>query len=305
MTLYRPSRIAPLRSAPATHARIPWYCTVVRWWLLVLLALGCSRREEPTPAPGTAQIRVISLTPSATEVIHALGATAQLVGVDDYSLYPEEVKKLPKVGSFMTPNLETIVSLRPTLVVVDDVHGPAAGAMRDAGLVTVEVPIHAMPDIKKALTILGGKLGRVTEASRAVAEIDAAIEAARAKRPAKRPRVLAILDREASGLGNLVAAGPGSWIDELLAICGGENVLAASGVRYPKLSMEEVVRGNPDVILDLSFPARKSITEWNVVDVPAVKQGRVSVMSDPTVISPSPRIKHALELVATALAEKP
>ncbi len=277
----------------------------MRWWLLVLLALGCSRREEPPPGPGAAQIRVISLTPSATEVIHALGATSLLVGVDDYSQYPEAVIKLPKVGSFMAPNLETIVSLKPTLVVVDDVHGPAAGAMRDAGLTTVEVPIHAMPDIKKALTILGGKLGRVAEATRAVAEIDAAIEAARAKRPTKRPRVLAILDREASGLGNLVAAGPGSWIDELLAICGGENVLAASGVRYPKLSMEEVVRGKPDVILDLSFPARKSIAEWNAVDVPAVKQGRVSVMFDPTVISPSPRIRHALELVAAALAEKP
>lgn len=248
---------------------------------------------------------MISLTPSATEVIHALGATKLIVGVDDYSLYPEEVTKLPKVGSFMQPNLETIVALKPTLVVVDDVHGPAAGAMRDAGLTTVECPIHAMPDIKKALTILGDRLGLAAEAARAVDEIDAAIEDTRAKRPAKRPRVLAILDREANGLGNLVAAGPGSWIDELIAIAGGENVLAASGVRYPKLSLEEVVRGNPDVILDLSFPARKSMKEWNAVDVPAVKRGRVTVMSDPTTIAPSPRIRHALELISAAIAPTP
>lgn len=277
----------------------------MRWWLVLLFVLGCSRREEAAPAPQSAQIRVISLTPSATEVLAALGATPLIVGVDDYSTYPPEVTALPKVGSFLSPNLETIVSLKPTLVVVDDVHGPAAGAMRDAGLVTVECPIHAMPDVKKALTLIGGKLGREADATRVIAEIEAAIDTARANRPAKRPRVLAILDREAGGLGNLVAAGPGSWIDELLAITGGENVLAASPVRYPKLSMEEVLRGQPDVILDLSFAARKGIEAWNVAEVPAVKEARVFALTDPSLTAPSPRIKHALEMVAKAIGPKP
>lgn len=248
---------------------------------------------------------MISLTPSATEVLAALGATDLIVGVDDYSTFPPEVTALPKVGSFLAPNLETIVSLKPTLVVVDDVHGPAAGAMRDAGLVTVECPIHAMPDVKKALTQIGAKIGRGAEATRVVAEIEAAIETARANRPAKRPRVLAILDREAGGLGNLVAAGPGSWIDELLAISGGENVLAASPVRYPKLSMEEVLRGQPDVILDLSFAARQGVEAWSAAEVPAVTQGRVVALTDPSLLAPSPRIKHALEMVAAAIGPRP
>ena len=277
----------------------------MRWWLVLLLVLGCSRREEAAPAPGSTQIRVISLTPSATEVLAALGATQLIVGVDDYSVFPPEVKALPKVGSFLSPNLETIVSLKPTLVVVDDVHGPAAGAMRDAGLVIVECPIHAIPDVKKALVTIGSRIGRGAEATRVVDEIETAIETARANRPAKRPRVLAILDREAKGLGNLVAAGPGSWIDELLAITGGENVLAASPVRYPKLSMEEVLRGRPDVILDLSFAGRGGVDVWSAVEVPAVKQGRVVALSDPALTAPSPRIKHALEMVAGAIAEKP
>ncbi|MBA3457446.1 MAG: ABC transporter substrate-binding protein, partial [Deltaproteobacteria bacterium] len=172
----------------------------MRWWLVLLFVLGCSRREEAAPTPGSAQMRVISLTPSATEVLAALGAINLIVGVDDYSTFPPEVKALPKVGSFLSPNLETIVSLKPTLVVVDDVHGPAAGAMRDAGLVIVECPIHALPDVKKALETIGSRIGRTAEATRAIAEIEAALETARAKRPAKRPRVLAILDREAGGL---------------------------------------------------------------------------------------------------------
>jgi iron complex transport system substrate-binding protein len=244
----------------------------------------------------------VSLSPSATEVVAALGATPLLVGVDDYSKFPPEVEKLPKVGSFLAPNLEMIVSLRPTLVIVDDVHRPAAGALRDAGLQTIECPIHSLPDVKKALINVGGKLGKGEDATRVADQIESALDAAAAKRPAKRPRVLAILDREAGGLGNLVAAGPGSWLDELLAVTGGENVLAASGVRYPKISMEEILRTKPDIILDASYAARASAKEWTTVDVPAVKNGKVIVISDEYMIAPSPRVQQALDTMAKAIA---
>ena len=271
-------------------------------WLVLLFVLGACRDQAPAPAQPSAQHRLVSLSPSATEVVAALGATSLLVGVDDYSKFPPEVEKLPKVGSFLAPNLEMIVSLRPTLVIVDDVHKPAAGALRDAGLQTIECPIHSLPDVKKALVNVGAKLGKPDEATRVAEQIERALDAAAAKRPAKRPRVLAILDREAGGLGNLVAAGPGSWLDELLAVTGGENVLAASGVRYPKISMEEVLRTKPDVILDASYAARASAKEWTTVDVPAVKNGRVVVISDEFMIAPSPRVQQALDTTAKAIA---
>ncbi|MDQ3339426.1 MAG: helical backbone metal receptor [Myxococcota bacterium] len=271
-------------------------------WLLLVFVLAACREEAPAPAQPAAQHRLVSLSPSATEVVAALGATPLLVGVDDYSKFPPEVEKLPKVGSFLTPNLEVIVSLRPTLVIVDDVHKPAAGALRDAGLQTIECPIHSLPDVKKALLSVGAKLGKSDDAKRVADQIESALDAAAAKRPAKRPRVLAILDREAGGLGNLVAAGPGSWLDELLAVTGGENVLAASGVRYPKISMEEVLRSKPDIILDASYAARASAKEWTTVDVPAVKSGRVVVIRDEYMIAPSPRVQQALDTMAKSIA---
>ena len=92
--------------------------------------------------------------------------------------------------------------------------------------------------------------------------------------------------------GNLVAVGPGSWVDELLAVVGGDNVLAASGVRYPKISLEEVLRGQPEVILDLSFAGKNDTSVWNQVDVPAVKAGRVIAMNEPFLLAPSPRIRQ-------------
>lgn len=265
--------------------------------LVLLAVLACSKPAPP--APGAT--RLVTLAPSATEVVAALGATAQLVGVDTYSEYPPEVQALPKVGTFLQPNLEVIVKLEPSLVIVDDIHGQTGRALGDAGIRTVECAFHALPDIKRALTTLGAQLGRAREAGAAVAEIDAALDAAAARRPARHPRVLAIIDREAGGLGNLVAVGPGSWVDELLAVVGGDNVLAASGVRYPKISLEEVLRAQPEVILDLSFAGRSSLTEWQQVSVPAVATQRVRALSDAFLVAPSPRVAAALDALATAI----
>ena len=274
--------------------------------LLVLLrgAAGCSR-DEPRRAPagaGPAAPRVVTLMPSATEVMAALGATSMLIGVDQYSEYPPEVQQLPKVGAFLTPNLEAIVRLRPSLVIVDDVHAPAAAALRDAGLETVACSLHALPDVKRALRTVGARIGRAAEAEAVVREIDAALDAAAAHRPAKRPRVLAVIDREDGGLGSLVAAGPGSWVDELLAVVGADNVMLASGVRYPKISLEEVLRGAPDVILDLSYAARSSVAPWRAVDVPATRTGRVLELFRPYLVAPSPRVARAIADLAQAIA---
>lgn len=265
--------------------------------LLLLALIACGHRE---PAPTAT--RLVALTPSATEIVAALGAAELLVGVDDYSAYPPSVATLPKVGSFLSPNLEAIVGLKPSLVIVDDIHSQAAGALNDAGVATVACAIHALPDVKSALRIVGARLGRPGEAARVVGDIDAALDAAAAAKPARRPRVLAIIDREDGGLGNLVAAGPGSWLDELLAVVGGDNVLRGAAVRYPKISAEEVLRARPDVILDLSYPARQSIAAWDAVNVPAVANHRVRALADAYLIAPSPRVREALGALAQAIA---
>ncbi len=275
-------------------------------WLWILLAIAaCGRDSAPTgtPAGGSDALRIVSLTPSATEVVAALGATSMLVGVDDFSPWPPEVTKLPKVGSFLTPNLESIIRLRPSFVIVDDIHGNTAGALRDARIETVECAIHGLPDVEKALRVVGARIGKAAEAERVVHGIEVAMDAAAAKRAGKRPRVLAIIDRETGGLGNLVAAGPGSWIDELLAVAGGENVLSASGVRYPKVSMEEILRAKPDVILDISYAAEQGgVGPWQTVDVPAAKSGRVRGLTDQFLRAPSPRVEQALAVLVKAIA---
>ncbi|HSN27202.1 MAG TPA: helical backbone metal receptor [Kofleriaceae bacterium] len=267
----------------------------MRCALVLAVLVACGQGKTPEPAR---EARIVSLTPSATEVVAALGADKQLVGVDDYSDFPAAVKALPKVGSFLAPNLEAIVALRPTVVIVDDIHGQTAGALRDAHIHVVECAMHALPDLRAALATVGHDLGRDAEAKTAIGKIDASIEAAR--HAPQHVKVLAVIDREAGGLGNLVAVGPGSWVDELLAVEGAENVLVTSPVRYPKVSQEEVLRGAPEVILDLS-QASTDLSPWSQVDVPATRDHRVVAL--PMFVSrPTVRVDEALAAIGKALA---
>ena len=232
--------------------------------------------------------------PTGTEVVAALGSTPSLVGVDQYSEYPADVKTLPKVGTYLAPDLEAIVRLHPNFVIVDDVHGQVAAALHDRGVETVGCTAHVIADVQACLRTVGARLGRTQQATDAVNAIDAALAAARARRPARHPRVLAIIDREPTGLGNIVAAGPGSYLDELLAAVGGDNVLAATGVRYPRIATEEVLRANPDVILDLSGHGGDA---WKDLGLPA----KVRALTADTLRGPSPRVADALGVLATAL----
>ena len=268
--------------------------------VLAVVALAACQGSAPPTAPN-ATPRIVTLSPSATEIVAALGAASYLVGVDDYSEYPAAVKQLPHVGSFIAPNLETIVRLTPTLVIVDDVHSQQAAALHDHGIVTLECAMHALPDVKAALHSVGERIGKQAEATAAVAAIDKALDDAAARRPAKHPGVLVVIDREAGGLGSIVADGPGSWVDELLAVVGGNNVLAAAGTRYPKISTEEVLRAHPDVILDLSYAARTGLAEWSEVAVPAVASKHVVALSQAYLLAPSPRVAAALDTLATSI----
>ncbi len=268
---------------------------------LTLLA-GCSKRHEaPAPAGGTP--RLISLSPSATETVAAVGAVDWLVGVDQYSTYPAVVATLPKVGAYLTPNLEVILQLRPTLVLVDDVHRATAEALHDAGIATLRCEIQTLADVETALRDVGTKLGKAEAAASVLSQIVQAKAAARGAANSTRPIVLAIIDRQTGSLGGLVAAGPGSWLDELLATVGATNALAASPVRYPKISLEEVLRTQPQIILDLSDASSHddALRLWQAVNVPATKAGRVRILTDSYLRAPSPRVAAAIAALRTAL----
>ena len=272
-----------------------------------LLAAGCRERAAPADAPGPVR-RVVTLTPSATELVAAVGAADLLVGVDRYSTHPARVRDLPKVGDFLHPSFEAIVALAPDLVIVDQVQAEVARGLNAAGIRTAILSMHGIADVHAGLATVGRALDREDAAQAAQAEIERALARARARvQDQAPPRVLGVVDRELGGLGNLVAAGPGSYLDELLDVVGAHNALADYVVRYPKLSAEQSLRAQPDVILDLA-PAgapERGREDWRrLPELPAVQRDRVYVLQDSIYLAPGPRIGQAIERLSDIVHDR-
>lgn len=269
--------------------------------LAALAALGC--RDEGKGkgngggAPEGPPARIITLTPSATGLVAALGAAERLVATDRYSEEPEAVKRLPKVGDFLAPNVEAIAKLRPDLVVMDAVQAKAAASLADLGLATVSIEMHTIADVRAAALQVGRALGAEERGQRVSAEIDRALAAAaaRAERRERRPRVLWVMDRQPGSLSGIVVAGPGSFADELLAAVGARNAITGS-VRYPKVSRESLIELSPDVIIDASGPAERSIEPWDRIEVGPERPWRVEAASV-QLATPGPGVTASLETV--------
>ncbi|HUS68459.1 MAG TPA: helical backbone metal receptor [Kofleriaceae bacterium] len=278
----------------------------VRHIFLLAAIASCGRREAAPEGPIR---RIVTTTPSSTELVAAAGATGHLVGVDRFSVFPPEVKGLPIVGDFMAPSVDAILQLAPDLVVLDAVQAKTAEALADGGVRTLVLEMHRTEHVLSGLAqlgrVLGGDSAAAAEAARA--RLERAIAAARAASGARRgaaPRVLIIVDRELGALRSMVAAGPGTYLDELTALCGARNVMADAAAQYPKIAPETVLEIAPDVILDATHsddPAA-ALRDWQAVPaVPAVKGGRVHMLVEPYYVSPGPRLDQALERLRAVL----
>jgi iron complex transport system substrate-binding protein len=248
---------------------------------------------------------VVTASPSATEIVAALGAADRIVGIDDYSTYPPEVASLPRVGDFVNPSFEAIIELEPDLVILAAVQEKLAPVLRAAGLRTLVLDIHAIADVRAGLVSVGAALGLEARAAAEVDRIDDAVEAASARGRARRDRlrVLAVIDRPRGRLGRMVVVGPGAWLDELMAIVGAANALAEAGRPYINIGPEEVARAAPQVILETARPGQTSAAgDWRALpDVPAVAAERVHMLDDPIYSAPTPRIVAALDGLETVL----
>ena len=270
-------------------------CGLYAGGLILTALVACSRSPEPGSGPPQ---RIVSLTPSATEMVAAVGATDRLVGVDEFSTYPPEVADLPRAGDFVHPSFEAIIELRPDLVVLDRVQDELDAVLRASGIRTLMLDVHAIADVRAGVLAVGDAVGEPGRAQEVVAQIDADIEAtaARGRSRAARVRVVAIIDRTPGQLGHMVAVGPGAWLDELLAITGAANALADAGRAYINIGAEEIMRAAPDVILETARPGHERLrADWrDLPEVPAVAAGRVHALIDPIYAAPTPRVGTAL-----------
>ena len=237
--------------------------------------------------------RIVTMLPSVTETVCALGACDRIVATDDYSDWPESVKRLPKAGGLYNPNPELIVSLKPDLVLVSK-YGRLYETLERAGLTVYAVRTETYEDIFKTVRTLGRLLGLPAEAERLVAQIQKEVYQEEAK-ARSRPRVYYEIDPTP------YTVGPESFIGVLISKARGVNIVPKELGLFPKISPEFVVEKDPEVIVATYPNALETIRSrpgWSRIQ--AVRTGRICVYTggEASLLSrPGPRVAQALRLL--------
>lgn len=249
--------------------------------------------------------RVIALAPNLSETLFALGLGPRVVGVDDYSHWPPEVEKLPRLGGLFNPNLERIVALKPDLAVLVPSERDIGEKLKRFGIDSLIVSNETLDDIERSFHVIADRCGVPEVGERLAAEWR---EELRPNPVAGAPRVLLSAGRPAGRLADLVVAGPGTFLDELLQRLGAVNVFADAPIRYPEVGMEEIVARAPDVVIELRADplspevARQLVEDWKALpQVPAVREGRIKVLAGDHILIPGPRLPRFYRELREAL----
>ena len=237
--------------------------------------------------------RIVSLAPSVTETLFALGLGGRLVGVTTYCNYPAEARKLAKIGNFTNPSLEAVVAKRPDLVIgVAGATDPVkVREMERLGLKVVLVSVSNLSDILAAIRSIAALLGNEKEGEKLIAKIAAQVEDVKRRvAPAARRSVLMVV-----GFHPLIAVGGKNFIDELITAAGGDNVAASATQPWLNLPAEVVVAKAPQVIIEAGMGSeRESGKRWSDLrSVPAVREGRIYSYPSDKILRPGPRFGEA------------
>lgn len=273
------------------------------------LALGTVLLAATLAAQEAVPRRIVSLVPALTEILFAIGAGPQVAAVSSFDTYPPEVEKLPRVGALVDPDLERILSLRPDLVL-------AYGSQGDlqTQLARAKVPVYTyrhggLSDIPRTIRDLGARVGRAEAAAKLASSIQAQIDSIRQRVAGRaRPRVLIVMGREAGAIRGVYASGGVGFIHDMVDAAGGINVYADVKQEAVQATSEQILTLRPDVILELraepltADQIAREVAVWKPLSsVPAVRNGRVVIITDERVVISGPRVGEGTELIARAL----
>jgi iron complex transport system substrate-binding protein len=257
--------------------------------------------------------RVVSLAPNLTEIVFLLGQEERLVGVTRYGNYPPRASILPRIGGIVDPDVERIVAAGPDLVLCTTDGNPKerVRVLEEMGIPCFAVGPQDLEAVFETIERIGTLLGVPERAGKETAALR--IRASRASRShactlpgaettegkgVPKPRVLFALSTSP-----VIAAGVGTFLDELLRAAGGENAASSFAGRYPRLSVENLLAAGPDMIFLAamdgveSFPAE--VTRWE--EIPAFRDGEIVTLDGDLVTRPGPRMVAALEEISRAL----
>lgn len=265
--------------------------------------LGCERSQKSRPLGAR---RVVSLSPAITETLFAIGAGPELVGVSDYCNYPEAAKQLPRTGTALTPNYEAIVRLGPTLILCEAAASAPRRELTALG-VTKFVPWLSLEDIVASTRLLGALTARATEAEALATKLWDGLAVAEAPHG---PRVLVVLGEGTGKLSEIYFIKRNSIHGAALRAAGARNAVAEDVLGVPRLSIEELLRLDPEAIIVLVAPTANGPSDAEVLrdfqaldPLSARKNNRLGVLKSDEAFSNGPRILSLAERLKQKLGE--
>jgi len=282
--------------------------------LLVFLASFSARARLDSPlqpefVPLWECRRIVSMAPSITETLFALGLGGKVVGTSKFTTFPPEAANIPCVGGYLDPNFEAIIALRPDLVIMLKEQALLQPLFDDLKIETLIVNHQTVEGIIESFRVIGRVCGEPDE-GRFMAEAyrRRLRDIRQTTEDLTKPRVLFVVDRT-YGVGHptdVYVVGDDDYLDKIIALAGGENLTAHCGVRYPVISLEAIIRLNPEVILDLAPPDKLRqlgkagiLRDWESLgELSAVRGGKVVILENDYARIPGPRFLRLVEELA-------
>ena len=275
----------------------------VSWVLIAGISVAAIVAAQTAPA------RIVSLIPAVTEMLFAIGAGDQVVGVSTFDTFPPEATTRTKVGGLFDPNFEAILTLRPDLAVVYGSQDELIGRLDRVRIPMFPYRHAGLADITGTIRALGVRVGRAARAEAVASQIERELEAIRqsvAGRP--RPRTLLVFGREEGSMRGLYVSGGVGFLHDMLEAAGGINVMADVKREGLQLPLEQLLARAPDVVIELRASERwsperqaREAAAWRTVSIPAVRTSRVRFLGEDSLTIPGPRVAAAVRLIAGAL----
>ena len=254
--------------------------------------------------------RVVSLVPSATEALFAMGAGARIVGVGSFDTFPPDVERLPRVGALLDPDVERILALKPDLMICYASQIDLHTQLRRAGIPLFLYKHGSLADVVTTIRQLGEAIAAPRDAETLASRIEHDLDGVRARVAGRvRPRVMLVIGRESQSLRTINVSGGYGFLHDLVELAGGTNVFADVKRESVSISSETVLVRAPDVIIELRYSGTGTAGElererrvWAALPgVPAVRTQRVHVLFGGELVIPGPRVVRTAAMFAAVI----
>ncbi|MCC6548410.1 ABC transporter substrate-binding protein [Candidatus Sumerlaeota bacterium] len=284
------------------HVRLFWM------FIILCLFLRDARSAEE-------KRRIVTLAPNLTETVFALGHGDDVVGVTDFCVFPKEAKSRRSVGGLFDANTEVLLSLKPDVVFLTPAHRKISEALQNTSIQVVVTETETIDDIYKTTRTVGEALHDKPAAEKLIGKMKSDVSLiAGGTVTGKRATVLFVIGYSSDGMREIYGVGPNTFLDELVTMAGGRNLLRDSAVRYPVVGREFLIANPPDVIIDANgggdgekvrSESEKALIrgKWAALfGEKAKRQPRIEFIDDAHITIPGPAFAESAEKIRRLIA---